>query len=332
MLIKHIKALRQIRDCIRVLELDLSGYEVLTEVGSNNYLYTPLIASLAGASKVNAWTRDTKYGKASDIINECEAIRKHFEIKTNISFHDIDSQRISHIESADIITNSGFLRPLNSDKLKHCKKTAVIPLMYEAWELRREDIDIEYCNKTSIKVAGTWENHPSIGVFNSIKHLAIKLSLEAGYEVYQNKIIVWSDDEFGEVSKRGFEEFGAKEVILTNSYQELVRNAEGVDFIFLCDYDEERKYLSEKNGIFDLTELQSINQTIGIVHLYGDVDYNAFNHKVSIYPNKNGFAKAMSETLGYLGLKPIINLQVAGFRVAQEMLSGNLTKLSQPII
>ena len=57
---------------INKLDLNLSGYDVLTEVGSNLYNYTPLIPLLAGANHVMAWTRDSKFGKSNDIIAECK--------------------------------------------------------------------------------------------------------------------------------------------------------------------------------------------------------------------------------------------------------------------
>ena len=56
-----------------------------------------------------------------------------------------------------------------------------------------------YFKQKGIKVAGTWENHPDLKIFDGCGHLAVKISQEAGYEVYQNKIIVWSNDHFGEV-------------------------------------------------------------------------------------------------------------------------------------
>jgi len=40
----------------------------------------------------------------------------------------------------------------------------------------------------------------------------------------------------------------------------------------------------------------------------------------------------MTYTLAHVGLNPLINLQVAGYRVAQEMLQGEYTNISQPII
>jgi hypothetical protein len=69
-----------------------------------------------------------------------------------------------------------------------------------------------------------------------------------------------------------------------------------------------------------------------VVHLYGAVDCGyAQNKGLSVYPPKNGGAQVMSETLGYVGLKPIVNLQVAGFKVAQELLQNQLSDLSQPL-
>ena len=38
----------------------------------------------------------------------------------------------------------------------------VISLMYEAWEFRDTDVDLNYCKKNRIKIAGVWENHPDV--------------------------------------------------------------------------------------------------------------------------------------------------------------------------
>ena len=94
----------------------------------------------------------------------------------------------SDIEEATIITNSGFLRPLNREFLVKRRPDVVIPLMYGAWEIRESDIHINAANELQIKIAGTFENHESIRVFNGVGPLAIKLALEAGFEVYKNNI------------------------------------------------------------------------------------------------------------------------------------------------
>ena len=55
-----------------------------------------------------------------------------------------------------------------------------------------------------IKIAGTWEDHPKINVFQSFGSLSTKLALEAGFEIHNNNILVWSDDNFGDVSQKAF--------------------------------------------------------------------------------------------------------------------------------
>ncbi|WP_415376871.1 hypothetical protein [Patiriisocius sp. Uisw_017] len=315
--LKQQRVLSKIKEKNVELGLDLTGYNILTEVGSGEYVYTPIIAALANANKIVAYTKDSRYGKASDIIERCRIILKGIGLADKVEFYS-DEVSKEHLENADIITNSGFLRPLNKEKLQYLKKNAVIPLMYEKWELRDSDIDIDYCKLNKIRVAGTWENHPDLLVFNHVGPLAVKMSLNAGYEVYNNKIIVWSDDHFGEVAKKAFLSLGAKEVILTTNQDFLYKNIENVDFIYVCDYDEKREYGSA--DFFDFKKLLKLNPDFGIVHLYGNINYN--KHKDSIttlYPSFDGFSSIMTYTLSHIGINPLINLQISGFKVAESL-------------
>lgn len=325
-----VRAVKLIEDCINKLNLTLEGYIVLTEVGTGVYAYTPIIAALAGASKVIAVTRDSAYGKASETIRHCSGLLKSLNIFNVVTF-ETSRNLIEHIEEADIITNSGFLRPLNSELLKYAKESVVVPLMYEAWELRDTDVDISFCTKRQIKVAGTWENHPLIKVFDNVRILALKLCLAAGVEIHDNNIIVWSDDEFGEMAVSVFKALGANRVIMTTEISKIYDEGVNLDCIFIADYSEKRKIIGI-DGIIDLKRLVNINSAISFVHLYGDVDpAYALENGFNIYPNKKGHSQVMTETLGHVGLKPIINLQTAGFKVAYEMLTDQLSDLSQPI-
>lgn len=326
----HLRAINKIKSAIKKLDLDLSGLNVLTEVGSNEFIYTPVIAAMAGAKKVFAWTRDSKYSLGDENISECKKVLAQADINCDIEFYN-GSFNKEHLELADMITNSGFLRPLDENKLKYTKGGLVIPLMYEKWELRESDIDINYCKKKGIKVAGTWENHPDLMVFNHIGPLAIKMALNAGYEVYRNKIIVWSDDHFGEVASKAFRDFGALEVIQTTDENILYMNITDVDFIFICDYSEPREYYG-KEGFFDIDKFLVINKILGLIHLYGRLDFRKIQGKVSlIYPEFDGRASTMSFTLSHVGLNPIINLQAAGFKVGQLLMENKESELVQII-
>lgn len=324
------KKIQIIKEFIAKVNLDLSGYTILTEVGTNNYLYTPIIAALAGAHKVYAWTNDSRYGPGSDNIKSCLELCMKFELEDIIEFSN-DTRPTYQIQEADIITNSGFVRPINRELIFSMKKSAVISLMYEAWELREEDVDVHCCRESGVRVAGIWENHPDLGIFSGVGPLAIKLSLEAGYEVYQNKIIVWSDDQFGKETVRSFENMGAGKVIMTCNTEELYENLPGTDFVYICDYDERRKYFG-RNGIFDPEKMALKNPFFGIVHLYGDVSINELKkNNIKAYPEKDGKPLVMTETLGYLGATPIFRLLIGGLKVAESMLREIKSDLVQPI-
>ena len=320
-----------IKKSISVLDIDLMGQNILTEAGSGYFLFTPIIASLAGASKVYVWSKDSVYGSARDIQKQFREILILLNIPDNFIWA-LNERPVEHIMDADIITNLGFIRPLNDEFLAHAKKgKAVIPLMCEAWELRASDIDITSCKKNNIQVAGTWENFPILKIFDACGALAIKIANEAGYEVYQNKIIIWSDDHFGEVVKTSFINHGAKEVICTTDFNNLLQNIEEADFIFICKQSETRIFFGE-NSIMNLSIIMEKNRRVGIVHLYGDVDNEYVKkHNINIYPDKKGRQNIMTYTLSHLGPIPIINLHAAGLKVGELLMKSEHSELMQLI-
>ena len=329
MAINH-RAIEIIEQTIRTLDLNLKSYVVLTEVGSNNYIYTPIIPLLAGAKKVYAWTRDSSYGNGEEITASCFKIAEALGLENRLEF-SINKINSEHINKADIITNSGFIRPINQALLKYAKPNIAVPLMFEAWEIRNQDLDIEACTSNKVRVAGTWENHPKINVFNYVKELTLKLLFEAGYEISGNKFIIWSSDHFGEKAEEVLKYNNAEEVIVTTDYNVLLSHIKNVDAVLLFDYHETRDYFSP-NGLFNLNELKQVNNHFGIVHLYGSVDVNYLREKnIQVYPDKNGKAQNMTFTLAHVGLLPVIRLLTAGFKVGQESLQNKISNLSQPI-
>jgi hypothetical protein len=321
------RAIQLIRSVKEKFAFDLKGLTVLTEVGSNYYLYSPIIPLLCGAEKVYAFVKDTPYGKGEDIKADCISIAKELGIedRLEIGINILDNNWIT---KADIITNSGMLRPFDSQKLSHCKIGAVLPLMFEAWEIRAQDLDISYCKQNNIKVAGTWENHPLIKVFDYVEMLCLKMAFEAGFEVKGNSIFVWSNDHFGEKIKYSFNQNGALSCYLSIDKELLFKHAGELDFIFIADYDEKQNYFD----LLDLAILVKINPNLCIIHLYGNIEMDKILELgIHLYPLKDGRAELMTYTLAHVGITPIINLQVAGYKVATELLSDNYSDLTQLI-
>jgi len=319
------RAIKIIKQYNEILSFNLCGFTVFTEVGSNNYLYSPIIPLLCGADHVFAFVKDTKFGKAEKIKKECIEIADFLGISDKLTIGENDFV-YEWLSKADIITNSGMLRPLDKNKLSYIKKGAVIPLMFEAWEFRESDLDLTESKKLGIKIAGTWENHPKIRVFDSVKMLCLKMAFEAGYEIQGNTIFVWSDDHFGELILDSFKSNGAKKCYLSTDKSLLNNVISQVDFIFFADYDG-------KENLFDLIDFKNhteLSHNFGIVHLFGDINVHLFkNLGINIYPDFNGNAEQMSFTLSHVGLLPILKLQVAGYRVAYEMLKNQITSISQ---
>ena len=143
---------------VQALELDLRGKTVLTEAASGAYIVTPILAAIAGA-KVFAFSKTTRYGKVEEIFSNTRSLADSFS-EFPLDIHLVDLLNPEIIAQADIITNSGHLRPLTESLLKHAKDEVVIPLMYEAWEWRDADMDISYIRKRGIKIGATNERHP----------------------------------------------------------------------------------------------------------------------------------------------------------------------------
>lgn len=325
---------RLIKEAIQKLELNLENLTILTEVGSNSFLYLPIIAAMANAKQVYAWAKDSSFGKSDDIINECQEKIGLLGLDGSIISFASNHRSIQHIANADVITNSATIRPLDESFLKHVKASAVIPLMFEKWELRDTDIDINYCRKMNIKVAGTWENHPDLLIFNSVGNLALKMIYDAGLEIWQNNIFVWGCDEFGKVITGALTNSGANSVINSTNSKEFEANLSSLDILYLCDYHESRPYFT-KNGdsIFNVEELVRLNPSLTIVHLFGNLDSKLLlDLGLNVFPRKDGFYKKMSYTLNYIGPKTTIDLYAAGLKVATEMLKGEYSSLSQQIV
>jgi len=317
---------RLILNIIKKLNLNLKGLTILTEVGSNNYIFTPLIALMAGAKKVNAWTRDSHFGNAEEIINRCKNLCQKYSLDVNRIEFAFNERPIEHIKQADIITNLGFVRPLNRDFLKNINAKAVIPYMCESWEIREGDVDIDYCKSNNIQVAGTWENHPDLLIFDFCENLIEKICYEAGFEIKQNNILIVSNDNFGRAAFDVFKMRANNLRIVSIEKFHTIDFGE-LDFIFLSDY---------KNSIDIFTEeiLQELSlKDISIVHLCGFLELNKIKeYGIKVYPQINGYQERMTRTLDYLGSKPLIDLHAAGLKVGELMFKKVESDLIQRII
>lgn len=315
------RAIKIIKDKISEFEVDLSGKEVLTEIGSSYYSYLPLICSLSKAKIVHAFVKDSIYGIAENIVKDfSRRFINSGEDLSSIVFH-INTLNKIDFKKIDILTNSAPFRPINEKLLNEYNDNLVVALMYDRWELRAEDIDIEFCRSAGIKIAGVNENHHKLNVFCSVGNLIQKLIYEAGLELWNNNILIWSNDEFGVVIKNKLID-NNNQVFCTTDINKLLEVLPILDIIILSDYFEDRNFISE-SGILALSKLLETNNAISIIHLFGEIDAESLlDQGINVYPRRNGMKSKMSFTLGHLGPRTIISLQVAGLKAA-DLLHNN---------
>jgi len=305
-----------IEKAIRFNKLDFSNLVVFTEAASKNYVVTPIIAAMAGA-KVYAITTDSIYGKAKDIERFTHKFAEFCDVKDKIQV--IFQKKKEIISKADIITNLGFVRPINREFIFNLKKTAVIPLMYETWEFRNEDLDLKACQDKSILVLGTNEHHPKLKTLDYFGQLVLKKIFELNLELYGLKVMIIADEFFGPPIIKS----------LKDNNIEVIRNfnqTAEVDVLVIV-YHKTPKVIIGKNGLITAKKLKQKYPFVSIIQFCGNgvIDRDALDKEGLQYiPKKAPKPGFMSWTLADLGPRPVIELHTAGLKVGEVMAKERL--------
>ncbi len=327
--IKRIEKL--IGDAIDTYDLDLSGLTVFTEAASGNYVVTPLIAALAGSDRVFAITRDSRYGKAVDVRNFTLELAQRWGVGDQV---EVVSDKIPSILSqVDIVTNLGFVRPIDKNMIAHLKPTVVLPLMWETWEFREADLDLAECRRVGIMVLGTNEREAGLDLFTYVGYLAVKLAFELEIEIYRSKVVVVGSGAFSESSVEAFDkleadieyiDLSADNSLGTESAKSTLQDA---DLVVLVEHHSPVCLIGSE-GQITVDELLALSPHVSIVHIAGHINRKEIdNAAIPCVPQKSAAPGYMSVTTDYLGPKPVIALHTAGLKVGEAMARMRLAGL-----
>ena len=320
---------------VKALQLNLKGKTVLTEAATGAYIVTPVLAALAGA-KVFAFSKTTRYGTVEEVFAGTKELAGTFK-EFPLDIHFTDKLIPEIIKQADIITNSGHLRPLNEEMLSQAKNELVIPLMYESWEWREADMDIQYIRKRGFKIGATNERHPDVDVFNYLGDMALKLIFDAGICPYKNKFILLCNNDFGpfiakvlaavceglavidkDENKKHYNLNlidwigGFPDVKIPESY----KDAEAVIF---TAYPFDQDWIGEKTPI-NIEQILSQLSDPFILRYAGDVDETFLKNKnIRFFPQvvHSGHMGILPSAIGN---DPIIRLQSGGLKVGELLI------------
>jgi hypothetical protein len=203
------RLVRLMRSCVQRMRIDLSGAVVLTEAATGPYAVTPVLAALAGADEVIAVTGPSRHGTVAEVCDQTLELA----VAAGVADRIVVTTESAHtvIARADVVTNSGHLRPIDRHLVACMKPTAVLPLMFEAWEIQagRIDLDLDGLLRRGIPVAGTNERHRLVDVFSYLPTMAVKLLLDAGTAVHGTRIAILCDNPFAPYLEHGLAAAGA---------------------------------------------------------------------------------------------------------------------------
>lgn len=327
------------------MKLDLSGLAILAEAASGNYIYTPLIAALANARKVIAVTRDSRYGKAKYVTENTYLLARCFGVEKK-RIQVVESLSPQMIGKADLVTNLGFLRPINKEVISHLRPTAVISLMYETWEFREEDLDLRDCWKRGIPVLGTNEEHEKLRIFDYIGHLCLKVLFEAEIDIFRSKLVLVGDNKFSRNVVKTLSRAGADVLWVTDASGDEVRQLGGIkigsslkessvrsyirdcDAIIVNTYPDSRVVIG-KYGDISATRLKELAPGTTVIQFNGLIERQSLDKfGITCLPEEEPSVGHMGWTLSYLGPKPVIALNSGGLKVGELLAKARLKGLN----
>jgi hypothetical protein len=309
---------RLMRSAVSRLDLDLSGISVLTEGASGNFVVTPLIAAIAGSPHVVALSADSRYGRASEIAEYIRGWAVRLGVADRI---EMTTDRLRAREAGcSLITNLGFVRPIDAGLVECSPADAVVALMWEPWEFRPEDVDLKVCRDRGIPVLGTCETDIRVGTFRYVGLIVLKLLLESALEVDGSNILVVGASPFlqptidvlrrngANVTAIAMDDGGLEHAVSRRPFEEY-------DAVALVDH-RSRKTIVGPGGLF--APEQMIGTGVRLVHVCGVVDDDALAAAgIQKIPPRRVSAGYMTLTTDYVGPRPVIDLHAAGLKVGE---------------
>jgi hypothetical protein len=300
------------REAVRRLDLDLAGRSVVTEAATGAYGVTPILAALAGAGRVHALARDSDYGTSDHVAAYTQTLAASAGVERRIQV--VGSKLDAGLGDADIVTNSGHLRPLDIHTIGWMKPGAAIPLMYEAWELRPEDVDLDACRRRGIRVGGTNERHPAVDVFSFLGLMAAKLLTDAGVSVYAGRLLLLCDNPFRAFIERGLRAAGA--AVEVRAHLSDGPLDERWDALVVALRPCGVPVLTAS----DIRLLAEVAPGTVVAQFWGDVDRDALAAAgVPVWPEVPPRPGHMGILPSAVGPEPVVRLQAAGLKVGEVL-------------
>lgn len=309
----------KITNSIKKFELDLTGKVVLTEAASGNYVVTSIIAALAGA-KVVAITNESKFATIDEVKLQTYNLAKKFQIENNIII--VTDKTSINYSDIDIVTNTGFVRPIDKKMINKLSKKCVVTLMWEPWEYRESELDLAYCNKKGIKIYGTNESDMRLETMKYIGFSVLSFLLGNKMTPFSSKVLILGNKHFA-VPILDILKVNTYDVDYINNYSSKI-NISCYQAIVIAEHENDKLIIGNDNSFIKKTDL---NKNQFIIHICGNVDFKDITCKVNTKsPASFGY---MSYTTDFIDNQAVIDLHTASLKVGEGMLIANKKQLNK---
>jgi hypothetical protein len=339
------RILRLIGDRIAHFDLDLDGLTVLTEAATGYYRLTPTIAAMAGAERVLALGRDTRFGTFEQARQQTVYLAEQTKAgegtqATPQPVEVVAERSAAVFGAADIVTNLGGVRPIDRSVVEQLKATAVVSLMFGGNDWRPHEVDLEACWQQGIAVAGVDE--VAIDLFRTTGLRITWFLLELGLEVVGcHLVFAGSGPVLGRVMAF-LEGMGPKVSAITAEPAEWIESHGGrkvaerldepaawealadADALLTFDPMRQREFVGPEGEI--LPELLAeIAPGIAVVPYSGRVDRAGLEAAgIACFPRHDPGGGHSANTIGEILPAPVIELHTAGLKVGEIMARARL--------
>ncbi len=324
------RLLRLCKAAVARTNLQLNGLRVLTEAASGAYASTPLIAALAGAAEVVAITRNSRWGSVDEVVSNCQRLSRAAGVQERISY--VTEHSDDRIKGCHLVTNLGFVRPIDRSLIAKIHPVGSVALMWEPWEYRENEIDLNSLREFDIPIIGTNESHPWVRTLDYLGPTVGRLLLDAEIEVAGSRILLVGADPFGAAVEAWLRSCGA-EVLRADlrSWSDLASEAAekelAFDALVLVEHKNPDPIASDgqKAGLLALARWGA-----PLIHVCGAVDRSVVNGLgVSMIPDVDVPFGFMAVTTAHAGARPVVDLHAAGLKSAELVVRARLQGLSR---
>jgi len=302
-------------------QLDLRGLTVLTECASGPFQITPLLALAGGAEKVIALGSNSQYGKFNTNKRKVLTLSKDLGLKEDLEF--INSYEECDPGEVDIVTNLAMLRPISKEFIQEMKSTSAIALMFEPWEYRRTDFDIDVAIKNEVSVVGTNESNSLVATLQYVGLLALKLLLENDIAIFGSSIWIIGDDIFGTKCQSTLEKLGAMvELTITHKNSGNISPKQIPDAVIVVENKNPNilVFNSQTSSGQEWT-----NKGVKIIHICGNLDVRKVrSFGLDLIPESPANFGFMSFNTSYLGYEPVARLHSGGLKAAETVVRARM--------